>query len=84
MLLGGYVYVHSPRHPSRTIAGYVAEHRLVMEERLGRILSRCEAVHHRNGNKTDNRIENLELCESNGKHFVNHHLNGRTEEGRFV
>lgn len=56
----GYVMVRLPNHPQAQ-AGYVLEHRLVMEQHLKRALDPLEDVHHINGIITDNRIENLQL-----------------------
>jgi hypothetical protein len=56
---GGYVMVKMPGHPGANGKGYVAEHRLVWESRTGTTLPADWIVHHLNGVKTDNRIENL-------------------------
>ncbi len=58
----GYVLVRQPNHPNADGAGYVLEHRLAMETKLGRHLISGEIIHHKNGIRNDNRIGNLELC----------------------
>ena len=57
----GYKLVRVPTHPYAGTKGYVREHRLVVEAALGRPLKPNEVVHHKNGDRTDNRLENLEV-----------------------
>lgn len=68
----GYIMIYKPDHPYCDGKGYVREHRLVMEEHIGRHLEPCEIVHHINHIKDDNRIENLVLCKGKKEHAKTH------------
>ena len=70
----GYKYIKvNFDHPNKTESdGYVMEHRLVIENELGRFLEKKEQVHHINENKTDNRLENLILLPNTKKHTELH------------
>lgn len=58
----GYVLVPMANHPNaRKSSKRVPEHRLVISQFLGRPLHKNENVHHKNGDRADNRLENLEL-----------------------
>lgn len=64
----GYVYIKNWEHPNCSKQGYVAEHRLVMEKIIGRILEKSETVHHIDGDHANNNPENLQLFKTRGEH----------------
>jgi HNH endonuclease len=57
----GYYLIRMPGHPNANVNGYIHEHRLVMSQHLGRPLLPFENIHHKNGSRQDNRLENLEM-----------------------
>ena len=74
----GYVLIRvGVDHHLADKRGYAYEHRLVAEEKIGRRLVSGEQVHHINGNKQDNRAENLEVTASLAHHRVHHRTPGR-------
>lgn len=58
----GYIAVYEPEHPLANVGGYVAEHRKVAWD-AGLFSDPALQVHHRNHDKTDNRVENLEVLD---------------------
>lgn len=85
VLIKGYRFVYSPKHPSVRYGRYVAEHRIVAERTLGRFLEPHEVVHHIDGDPLNNDPANLQVFQSNAEH-LRHELTGRvpnwTEDGK--
>lgn len=70
----GYWMRRVYNHPYGS-GGYVLEHRLIVEAKIGRYLHPDEKVHHKDGNIQNNTIENLEVI-SQSKHMSHHRQNG--------
>lgn len=62
--ISGYLYIYRPDHPNSMKSGYVAEHRLVAEKKIGRLLTEHEVVHHIDEDKHNNKAENLVVMTS--------------------
>lgn len=82
--LGGYILVYAPDHPYAQSHGYILEHRLVVETSLGRHLHPKEVVHHIDGDKTNNKLENLKLVSTHREHLDYHAQNRDPFTGRFI
>lgn len=75
----GYFAVYFPDHPNANNDGYIMEHILVMECLIGRWIKDNEVVHHVNGDKGDNRAENLMLMTK--EEHARYHMKKRWENG---
>lgn len=68
----GYIRLIAKNHPLANCDGYVMEHRLVMEKKLGRYLTRDEVVHHIDGDRANNAAENLAVFANAAEHNAYH------------
>lgn len=74
----GYILIRvGTDHHLADVRGYAYEHRLIAEQKMGRKLVEGEQVHHINGDKTDNRPENLEVVRDIAHHRVYHRTTGQ-------
>ena len=71
-------------HPLADPNGYAYEHHLVVCSALGRLLAADEVVHHRNGDKLDNRLENLEVLARSEHHSLHIGTRERDDCGRLL
>jgi hypothetical protein len=78
----GYVILYYPDHPNSNNSGTIFEHRFIMSENLGRPLLSNESVHHKNGVRHDNSINNLEL--RMGSHGCGQSVDDRIQDALLV
>lgn len=80
----GYILRKVKGHPFANGRGYVPEHRLVMEESLGRFLLTDEVVHHKDGDRENNELGNLELVINQSSHASIEDRGKRNPNGQFI
>jgi hypothetical protein len=78
--ISGYPFIKCNEHPRATKGGYIAEHILVVEAALGKYLPTGAVVHHVNGVRTDNRPDNLVICQDNNYHFLLHNRQNKIKK----
>lgn len=76
---GGYVWEWCPRHPAAKL-GWIAQHRLEVELSLGRFLADEEVVHHKDHDRANNTLENLEMFASQVEHMRDHQSGSKTKD----
>ena len=80
----GYILAKAEYHPHANKKGYVPLHRLLIENELGRYLTpRKELVHHIDGDRSNNDLQNLKLTTPQ-EHYIEEHFEKRNPNGRFV
>lgn len=80
----GYIVRLTKNHPFADKRGYVLEHRLVMEEHLGRFLTENEVIHHKDGNRENNELSNLQLLDDQKVHAEIEMTGKRNPNGQVV
>ena len=68
----GYVEIMMPEHPNARSNGTILEHRLMAEKKLGRRLTKEETVHHIDGDRNNNDLDNLMVFKTNSDHSAFH------------
>ena len=80
----GYIVRLTKNHPFSDKRGYVLEHRLVMEEHLKRFLTKNEIIHHKDGNRENNGLLNLQLMDDQKTHAKKEFIGKRNNNGQIV
>jgi hypothetical protein len=77
-MVKGYRHLFRPGHRLARKDSWVAEHRLFMDSK---IVNRRQIIHHKDGNRLNNNLENLEVVPSNSKHISRHALEWKRDHG---
>jgi hypothetical protein len=79
----GYRMIKMPSHPYCRKSGYIMEHRIIMEKKIGRYLMPNEKVHHNDENKSNNDPSNLKLNTTNVIHLRRFHLKNKRRDIKY-